>query len=80
VEFGPDGSLYVVSRSPGPVPPPQPGVLRYDGTTGAFLGVAAFGNGLAHPTFVAFAIPEPATVMLLGIGLLSLVVVCRRRR
>ena len=42
-------------------------VLRYDGETGAFVGVFASGSGLDLPTFLLF-IPEPATFCLLALG------------
>src|SRR5262245_46290884 len=44
--FGPDGNLYVTSRSNA--------VLRYDGTTGAFLDVFASGGGLEDPAGLVF--------------------------
>ena len=37
--FGPDGDLYVATAT-------SRGVLRYDGSTGAFEGIAASGNGI----------------------------------
>jgi streptogramin lyase len=48
--FGPDGNLYVTKDSSS-----TPGVLCFDGTTGAFLGVAASGGGLGpDPRGIAF--------------------------
>ncbi|MEZ6088875.1 MAG: dockerin type I domain-containing protein [Pirellulaceae bacterium] len=47
IEFGPDGNLYVATVS-------SAGVLRYDGTTGAFLGVAASGNGIRRASGIDF--------------------------
>jgi DNA-binding beta-propeller fold protein YncE len=50
VAFGPDGNLYVSSRTPARI-------QKHDGTTGAFLGVFASGNGLALPDTMLFS-PE----------------------
>ena len=44
--FGPDGNLYVSSATDQ--------VLRYDGQSGAVLGVFAQGDGLADPAGLAF--------------------------
>lgn len=79
--FGPDGNLVIASLNSG-------NVLRYDGTTGAFLGTAANGGGLTGPVAARFgpthtvsaAVPEPAPVALLGLGLLPLAFVAVRRR
>lgn len=51
--FGPDGHLYVVSRAAGEV-------LRYDGGSGAYLGVAASDPGLRSPLDLAFTAEQPA--------------------
>ena len=48
VHFGPDGNLYVGSSGTG-------AVLRYDGKTGAPLGVFATGGGLDAPSGFAFS-------------------------
>jgi sugar lactone lactonase YvrE len=45
--FGRDGSLYVSSFNTNQV-------LRYDGSTGASLGVFASGGGLVNPNGLAF--------------------------
>jgi DNA-binding beta-propeller fold protein YncE len=45
--FGPDGNLFVSSAS-------THNVLRYNGTTGNFIGPFASGGGLDFPTFLAF--------------------------
>lgn len=50
--IGPDGNLYVVSAHKS-----TSEVLRYDGKTGAFIGVFAHDNGLKHPYSIAFAPP-----------------------
>ena len=44
--FGPDGHLYVTSRSNA--------VLRYDGKTGAFIDIFASGGGLEDPAGLVF--------------------------
>jgi DNA-binding beta-propeller fold protein YncE len=49
VVFGPDGNLYVSSRSNE--------VLRYDGEKGNFIGVFASGHGLFDPAGIAFGGP-----------------------
>jgi len=48
--WGPDGNLYVSSSSGNTTGQ----ILRYSGTTGAFLGVFAQGGGMARPYGVAF--------------------------
>ena len=48
--FGPDGNLYVSSGD-------SDEVLRYDGTTGAFIDSFASGGGLDSPFGLAFTIP-----------------------
>jgi len=57
VTFGPDGNLYVADTTH-PFHPSIPlcvgGVMRFDGKTGAFLGVFASGNGLCGPQGVRF--------------------------
>jgi hypothetical protein len=51
--FGPDGNLYVSMLGNNPSSPPSPGqVLRYDGSSGAFLGVVA--SGLTTPDGITF--------------------------
>ncbi len=47
--FGPDGNLYVSSGTN-----TTGQILRYNGTTGAFIGVFAQGNGLMRPYGNAF--------------------------
>jgi hypothetical protein len=47
IAFGPDGNLYVDSGATN-------NVLAYDGTTGAFLRVAAQGNGMSGPVGLTF--------------------------
>ncbi|QDT51611.1 Calx-beta domain protein [Symmachiella dynata] len=45
--FGPDGNLYLIDE-------PDDEILRYNGTTGAFLGSFASGGGLDAPTDFTF--------------------------
>ena len=51
--FGPDGNLYVTARDTNQV-------LRYDGTTGAFIDIFASGGGLNGPSGMVFTRPECA--------------------
>jgi hypothetical protein len=58
-------------------------VLRFDGTTGAPLGVFASG-GLSDPITLLFTpgavtVPEPGTLTLTGLGVLGLLGFARRR-
>lgn len=56
--FGPDGNLYVSSGD-------TANVLRYNGTTGAFMDVFASGAGLTLPSGLTFTpIPEPTSAVL----------------
>jgi outer membrane protein assembly factor BamB len=61
--FGIDGNLYVSSEG-------SNSVKRYDGITGAFIDdfVISGSGGLLMPTYNLFVIPEPATLLLLGLG------------
>jgi glucose/arabinose dehydrogenase len=63
ITFGPDGNLYVASENTNQV-------LRYDGTTGAFLNAFASGNGLTAPVFFTFhtfaTVPEPSPMVSLA--------------
>jgi MYXO-CTERM domain-containing protein len=78
VQFGPDGSLYVSSAA-------SDQILRYNGTTGAFMDVFASGNGLDGPCFMVFdgkpdtPLPEPGGAML-GLGASAGLLRRRRRR
>jgi DNA-binding beta-propeller fold protein YncE len=47
MKWGPDGNLYVCSEVGGQI-------LRYNGTTGAFMDVFASGNGLFEPQGLSF--------------------------
>ncbi len=69
IRFGPDGNLYVSARD-------TDNVLRYNGTTGAFIDIFASGGGLDNPTGLAF-LPEPSSLGLLVLGIAGFV---RRRR
>jgi len=65
VIFGPGGNLYVGSaESYLPVKPHTSTVLRYDGTTGAFLGtfVAPDSGGLRCPEALLFSQTDPGTL------------------
>src|SRR5262245_3898613 len=50
VVFGPDGNLYVSSRTDE--------VLRYSGRNGRFIDVFASGHGLVDPSGIAFGGPD----------------------
>jgi sugar lactone lactonase YvrE len=67
--FGPNGNLYVASSE-------TDKILRYDGVSGAFIDTFASGGGLDFPTDIIFT-PEPATILLLGLGSLTLLRKCR---
>lgn len=61
IVFGPDGNLYVACSMPNQavgqnptLPSPNSSILRYNGTSGAFMGVFASGGGLDFPTFLVF--------------------------
>src|SRR4029453_6484590 len=59
-------------------------VLRYNGTTGAFIGVFASGGGLDQPSFLIFSsqvspVPQAATLTLLAAGLVMCILAARRR-
>jgi hypothetical protein len=64
--FGPEGNLYVSSYNNGQI-------LRYDGTSGAFIDVFASDGGRANPQgltfgpdgnlYVAKADPSPPTIL-----------------
>jgi DNA-binding beta-propeller fold protein YncE len=76
--FGPGGNLYVVSSD-------SDSILRYNGQTGAFIDavVPPGEGGLLHPNWLTFqttAVPEPASLTLLGVGTLSLLAYSWRRR
>jgi DNA-binding beta-propeller fold protein YncE len=70
--FGPDNQLYVSSFNNGMV-------LRYDGSNGTFIDTIASGGDLVSPRLMAFTVPEPATIALLGIGFAGLGFSRRRR-
>jgi len=80
--FGPDGNLYV--SSPGFTTTQPDMILRYSGTTGAFIDVFATGGPLNFPQYLAFApsvaaaVPEPGALTLLAVGLGGLVLAFRR--
>jgi hypothetical protein len=63
--FGPDAYLYVASLNTN-------SILRYDGQSGAFIGVFASGGGMNQPCHILFT-PEPATLSLLALGGLALI-------
>jgi hypothetical protein len=75
--FGPDGDLYVASMD-------TRSVLRYDGTTGAFLGPDPFASldfphGIAPSGLAFFPVPEPTTIVLSLSGAALVLLVARRR-
>ena len=77
--FGPNGNLFVSSLG-------TDQVLEYNGTTGAFVTafVPVGSGGLAFPSFLTFgpqiSVPEPATLFLIGLGLLGASLARRHRR
>jgi DNA-binding beta-propeller fold protein YncE len=74
--FGPNGNLFVSTFGDQ--------VLEYKGTTGAFITdfVSAGSGGLEAAAFLTFgpqiSVPEPATLSLLGLGILSIGLARRR--
>jgi hypothetical protein len=76
--FGPDGNLYVTTGFIGN------SVLRFDGSTGQFMNefVPGGSGGLSYATGLQFftPIPEPSTLILLGVGLLSSLAPTRKLR
>jgi streptogramin lyase len=54
MDFGPDHNLYVSNGGPFPVPGEATNVLRFDGVTGASLGVFADGGQITSPRSVVF--------------------------
>jgi hypothetical protein len=70
--FGPNGDLLVSNFSTNQV-------LRYDGTTGAFVGVFAQGGGMVGPGDLLYQpVPEPSGLLLLALP--ATVVALRRVR
>jgi sugar lactone lactonase YvrE len=72
IAFGPDGKLYV-SGTDGNVGDGE--ILRFqaDGTPeGPFI------TGLSNPSFMTFAVPEPATTMMFAIGAIGLLMLRKR--
>lgn len=72
--FGPDSNLYVTDA--------MGRVARFNGVTGAYLGdfvpVGGSAGPLVNPQYMAFSpVPEPATLLILGAGGLTLLL--RRR-
>lgn len=66
IQFGPhDGNLYVSTFGTGV----NGKIERYDGATGAFMDVFIPGGGNLNSPRGFIFIPEPATIVLLGLGL-----------
>lgn len=74
--FGDDGIVYVNSRN-------AKKILEFDAATGAPLGMLIqYGGttGITDITSIAYIVPEPMTVGLLGIGMAWWTIARRRRR
>ncbi len=70
--IGSDGNVYVSSFN-------NSKVLRYNGTTGAYIGQFATGGNLINPNNMTFMpVPEPATV--LSLATLSICLLRRRKK
>ena len=74
----PDGRLLVANNSANPIDPNE--VLEFDSATGNYLGVfASFPAGVI-PRGLAFVVPEPSTLVLIGPALIGILVRRRQRR
>ena len=70
--IGSDGNVYVSSFN-------NSKVLRYNGTTGAYMGVFATGGNLINPNNMTFMpVPEPATIV--SVAILSICFLKRKQK
>lgn len=75
--FAPDGNLYVTSNSTSPGGQPVGSILKFNATTGDFVGTFATDTGGDFTYLAVNNVPEPAAAG----GLMAIIAgTCRRRR